>query len=179
MLVSVLVLAAGGSIFGYSRWQQHQETRGLLRRSTAGRNIAQAIAVFANQNRDSYPLPGGEGAPLHGPPLSIEQAIRHVVLDGSLPVSFVVLDGAPRDFKGPWWFLASDPRLNDFSATHVLLYENPDLHTDHILMVFNDAHVNAYTREEALALIADELALSRRLHPTVTWPVPLLPPAWP
>ncbi|MCL4220198.1 MAG: hypothetical protein KJZ65_02390 [Phycisphaerales bacterium] len=179
MLVSVLVLAAGGSIFGYSRWQQHQETRSLLRRSTAGRNIAQAIAVFANQNRDDYPLPGHKGAPLTRPSLSIEEAIDHVVFNCSNAVEFMDPEFAPPGFDGPWWYLASDPRLNDFSAAFVLLYESPDLNTEHILIVFNEAHVKCYSREEALALINEELARSRARHPSVTWPVPLLPPAWP
>lgn len=179
MLASVLGPAAAGAIFGNSPWQHYQEIRSLLRRSTHGRNIAQAIAVFANQNREHDPLPGGKGAPRNRPPLSIEETIDYVAFSGSFAVESVDPEFAPPGFDGPWWYSASDPRLNNFSATHVLLYENPDLHTDHILIVFNDAHVNCYSREEALALINEEIAQSRARHPSVTWPVPLLPPEWP
>lgn len=173
-LGSVLVLAAVGATFGYLRWQHHQETQTLLRRSTVGRHIAQAFAVFANQNRDDYPLPGGGGMPLHRPEISIESTIQHLVFDGSIPAEFLDptwVSGSRS--HGPWWMLASDPMNNDFSASQILLYENPDLDTNEIMIVLNDAHVQCYPRDEALALVEKQLADSRTRHPSVTWPIPL------
>lgn len=178
-LASVLVVAGAVAIFGYARWQHQQEVRSLLRRSTNGRSIAQALVVFANQNRDSYPLPGGKNASIDRPPLSIEDTLRRLVFDGSLPVECMEPGFLPEGFEGPWWLFASDPRIGDFAASEVLLYENPALNTDHILIVFNDAHVKACSREEAMDLVESQLAESRRRHPSFTWPVPLLPPARP
>lgn len=160
--MSVLVLAAIGAIFGLSLLRYSRQAQTLFERSTAGRNVAQAITVFANQTRTPI-----------ASPLEVAEIIA---FDGSVPTE--MLDPsffAPRGFVGPWWMIASDPSNNDFSASRILLYENPDLNTSEIMIVFNDAHVQVYPRHEALALVEQELAASRARDPVVTWPVPLSP----
>lgn len=104
----------------------------ILKSSTQMRNITQALQIYANSNGDAFPE-------------SDKDWSDRLLKAGSISTELLV---APDATPGMQSYFYVPGHKSTFSATKIILYENPRLRDSGGNIAFEDGHVEFYPRAE-------------------------------